>query len=539
MPALALVSLIPLVLSLLLGTPGMLRTSESAPSSTPAVSAELTAPAAETDQDEPEEASPAPLLDLQVSGLEVIPIALDAAPAVLKPAPKPVPAPTPPRAAQPMVSTPFTPILSLLHPPRFVTRQGGPPPMTAEDIVTAAEGLLGVPYVWGGTSDRGLDCSAFVSRVWGVGRRTTETLPGVAFRIDKEELLPGDILNLTIGQDPRGYGHVRMFAGWANAEHTRMWDYEETPPRSIHRVIAYDNRYTPLRRVNYSPGNLAASHLLNMLFGRQEASLAAPASVDSSVAVDDDDDDDSPGEEIATASVPRPPAHEVVEQRVAPITAFAAFTAPDQGHGWIWPGRVSWASVWASPSQSATPVSTHVSASPTPHATAIPDSGWTRVYASPVAVETPQEREWRPAATPTPIATRRIITTRAITAESSEVAESSSSSQTRTWRRAAAAAASVAPSDAPNVSTRPAAVARQPAPSSEPADAASPQRTEQRHEQASEQPRREQAAEQREQSSGERRSASPQQYQQAQAQPRQPEQQKQATSSGHRRGARS
>ncbi len=149
---------------------------------------------------------------------------------------------------------------------RLVNRANGPASITAAQIVDRAEASLAVPYVWGGVSDSGLDCSAYVSRAWGLARNTTETLPGFAFTVDKEELLPGDILNLTISRDPRGYGHVRLFQGWANTSHTRIWVYEETPPRSVHHIIAYDDRYVPMRRVNYVPSpNLAIPAVLTLL----------------------------------------------------------------------------------------------------------------------------------------------------------------------------------------------------------------------------------------------------------------------------------
>jgi flagellum-specific peptidoglycan hydrolase FlgJ len=112
-----------------------------------------------------------------------------------------------------------------------------------------AESYLGTPYLWGGADKQGIDCSAFISRAWGVGRQTTDTLDRVAEPIPKEELTPGDALNLTTGADPRGYGHVRMFDGWADPEHRTMYVYESSTATGgvARRVIPYDGAYTPMR----------------------------------------------------------------------------------------------------------------------------------------------------------------------------------------------------------------------------------------------------------------------------------------------------
>jgi cell wall-associated NlpC family hydrolase len=127
---------------------------------------------------------------------------------------------------------------------------GGPEPMKRSDILKNAESLMGIPYVWGGTVNAGLDCSAFVSKVWGVSRHTTDNLASISHAVSKDELQAGDALNLTTANDPEGDGHVRLFDRWADAAHTKMYVYEETPPRSIHHVINWDPKYQPMRRTN-------------------------------------------------------------------------------------------------------------------------------------------------------------------------------------------------------------------------------------------------------------------------------------------------
>ncbi|MEP7004108.1 MAG: hypothetical protein ABI888_06165, partial [Chloroflexota bacterium] len=115
-------------------------------------------------------------------------------------------------------------------------------------ILDRAASLLSTPYVWGGnTPNRGMDCSAYLSWVWGVARYTTESIGWVSSPISKNDLRSGDAMNLTIGRDPAGYGHIRLFEAWANDAHTLVWVFEETPPRAVHRVVVYDDRYQPIR----------------------------------------------------------------------------------------------------------------------------------------------------------------------------------------------------------------------------------------------------------------------------------------------------
>src|SRR5262245_17596027 len=141
--------------------------------------------------------------------------------------------------------------------PRFGAA-GASPERSA--IRARAQEYVGTPYLWGGADKQGIDCSAFISRAWGAGRQTTDTLSSVADPIPKEELTPGDALNLTTAQDPRGYGHVRMFDGWADANRTQMYVYESSTATGgvARRVIPYDAAYTPMRLRGLGAGDPTA-----------------------------------------------------------------------------------------------------------------------------------------------------------------------------------------------------------------------------------------------------------------------------------------
>lgn len=118
------------------------------------------------------------------------------------------------------------------------------------EILEKAEDMLGIPYVYGGNSRRGMDCSAWLSAVWGIPRRTTWTIYDYAYKISKDDLKPGDALNLTSNRSEEGYGHIRLFAGWANKEHTEMWVYEEASSygKAVKRKTHWSSVYQPIRR---------------------------------------------------------------------------------------------------------------------------------------------------------------------------------------------------------------------------------------------------------------------------------------------------
>jgi hypothetical protein len=122
----------------------------------------------------------------------------------------------------------------------------------ASTVLEGAEQYLGVPYIYGGNNPKvGLDCSSYVSLIWGIPRQSTDTIHNYSFEIGKSELMPGDALNLPfVGRR----SHIRVFAGWATEDRAIAWMYECARGRgAVYRVIGYSDEYTPIRRYGFVP----------------------------------------------------------------------------------------------------------------------------------------------------------------------------------------------------------------------------------------------------------------------------------------------
>lgn len=82
-----------------------------------------------------------------------------------------------------------------------------------DSLIAYAMSLMGSPYVYGGTSDSGFDCSGFTSHVYqafGVPvTRSSTTQSEDGIEVDRTEARPGDLIIFT-GTDPqkREPGHV-------------------------------------------------------------------------------------------------------------------------------------------------------------------------------------------------------------------------------------------------------------------------------------------------------------------------------------------
>ena len=87
-------------------------------------------------------------------------------------------------------------------------------------MIREAEKYLGVPYVWGGYSPSGFDCSGFVSYVvnncgngWNYGRLTAEGLRGQCTYVAPGEAKPGDLIFFQGTYNTSGASHIGIYVG--------------------------------------------------------------------------------------------------------------------------------------------------------------------------------------------------------------------------------------------------------------------------------------------------------------------------------------
>ncbi len=84
-----------------------------------------------------------------------------------------------------------------------------------ESVIDTAESFLGTPYVWGGTTPKGFDCSGFVQYVfnkngYSITRTTYTQWDNDGVRVERDELVPGDLVYFGYGDSP---SHVGLYVG--------------------------------------------------------------------------------------------------------------------------------------------------------------------------------------------------------------------------------------------------------------------------------------------------------------------------------------
>jgi len=110
-------------------------------------------------------------------------------------------------------------------------------------IVNLAQQFLGVPYVWGGSSPNGFDCSGFVQYVYaqqGISLpRTADIQATAGYPVDKEDLQPGDLV--FFAGDYVNISHVGIYVGDGKMIHA-----------SSSNGIAYDSLSRDYRVAHYA-----------------------------------------------------------------------------------------------------------------------------------------------------------------------------------------------------------------------------------------------------------------------------------------------
>ncbi|WP_369901830.1 NlpC/P60 family protein [Bacillus manliponensis] len=84
------------------------------------------------------------------------------------------------------------------------------PSGNASGVVAKARQYIGVPYVWGGASPSGFDCSGFISYVYGVGRQTAAGFYSSATKVSSPQ--PGDLVFFA-NTYKKGISHIGIVVG--------------------------------------------------------------------------------------------------------------------------------------------------------------------------------------------------------------------------------------------------------------------------------------------------------------------------------------
>lgn len=143
------------------------------------------------------------------------------------------------RASFGVIAPPVAPVIRAASVGRALMVNPGLPPFPLGSVVGVAEQYLGVPYVFGGESPAGFDCSGFVAYVYrqfGISLPHSAAEQGhIGTAIARSAAVPGDVVVMD------GGSHVGIYLGGG-----RMIDAPE-PGRSVSVDAIYDNNYYIVR----------------------------------------------------------------------------------------------------------------------------------------------------------------------------------------------------------------------------------------------------------------------------------------------------
>lgn len=115
-------------------------------------------------------------------------------------------------------------------------------------LQSSVEKVIGTPYVWGGTSTNGFDCSGFIQYIYkehGVKLpRTTKEQVKLGDPVEKDELRAGDLV--FFNTDGKGVSHAGIYMGDGLMGHTSVGNGSEISPFS---ETYYAKRFVSARRI--------------------------------------------------------------------------------------------------------------------------------------------------------------------------------------------------------------------------------------------------------------------------------------------------
>lgn len=117
-------------------------------------------------------------------------------------------------AEQASVSVAVNQVTNIRYAAPKITLSRGGSPISNDNVVAYASNFLGTPYLWGGTTPSGFDCSGFTQYVYrhfgiSVGRTTYDQInDGVG--VSRDQLQPGDLIFFGKGGNPT---HMGMYVG--------------------------------------------------------------------------------------------------------------------------------------------------------------------------------------------------------------------------------------------------------------------------------------------------------------------------------------
>ncbi len=124
----------------------------------------------------------------------------------------------------------------------------------SQSVLEIAKQYLGVPYVYGGTSPRGFDCSGFVQYVYkqlGYNlNRVAAAQMSNGIAVSKENLAPGDLVGFYSSPGGGYIGHIGIYVGngmMIHAPHTG----DVVKYTSIEDGTYHGRRYAGARRIIY------------------------------------------------------------------------------------------------------------------------------------------------------------------------------------------------------------------------------------------------------------------------------------------------